>query len=317
MGTFRSFKFLKTLAVAVIFIGAFYTPRLIMAATTTTTVSIEAPSRVSPGQSFDVSIMVEPGGPLAGLQLSLSYDASALTLSQITEGSLLSQGGAASYFLPGTQEAGVVSGMMGVIITPDKTVSESGVFAVLTFTAGAEGGASGLSLSDVIVGDASGQSMPVSSVGAEVTINQAPVLAELGNQSVNEGQLLEFSLSASDANGDALSYSAVDLPDGATFNADSRSFSWTPGYTQAGSYDVTFRVSDGLATVEQTITITVNKVYEDWDVNMDGRVNVLDMTAVGQHWGQTGEPGWCREDVNNDGAINVLDMTLIGQHWTG
>jgi hypothetical protein len=67
-----------------------------------------------------------------------------------------------------------------------------------------------------------------------------------------------------------------------------------------------------------TITVTNGSVtvFADWDVNMDGSVNVLDMTAVGQQWGATGAAHWIREDVNRDGQINVLDMILIGQNWT-
>ena len=53
------------------------------------------------------------------------------------------------------------------------------------------------------------------------------------------------------------------------------------------------------------------------DVNGDGFVNVLDLVLVGQHFGETGPPGWIPEDVNVDGHIDVLDMILIGQHWTG
>jgi hypothetical protein len=53
------------------------------------------------------------------------------------------------------------------------------------------------------------------------------------------------------------------------------------------------------------------------DMNGDGHVNVLDMIRIGQHWGQTGAPGWIPEDVKIDGVINVLDMIVIGQHWTG
>lgn len=58
-------------------------------------------------------------------------------------------------------------------------------------------------------------------------------------------------------------------------------------------------------------------VYPDWDVNMDGEHNVLDMISVYQHFMETGEVHWIREDVNRDGEINVLDMILVGQHWTG
>jgi len=53
------------------------------------------------------------------------------------------------------------------------------------------------------------------------------------------------------------------------------------------------------------------------DANGDGMVSVLDMVLIGQHWGETGSPGWIPEDVIEDGVINVLDMILIGQHWTG
>jgi hypothetical protein len=53
------------------------------------------------------------------------------------------------------------------------------------------------------------------------------------------------------------------------------------------------------------------------DVNNDDDVDALDMVLIGQHWGQTGSPGWIPEDVRKDGVINVLDMIIIGQHWTG
>ncbi len=45
-----------------------------------------------------------------------------------------------------------------------------------------------------------------------------------------------------------------------------------------------------------------------WDVNGDGFVNILDMILVGQHFGETGAPGWIPEDVNCDGVIDVRDM---------
>ena len=53
------------------------------------------------------------------------------------------------------------------------------------------------------------------------------------------------------------------------------------------------------------------------DVNGDGHVNVQDLVRVGQHFGETGAPGWIPEDVKVDGVINVQDMVVVGQHWTG
>jgi YD repeat-containing protein len=56
-------------------------------------------------------------------------------------------------------------------------------------------------------------------------------------------------------------------------------------------------------------------VYAAPDVNMDTSINMLDVISVGNHWGETGPPGWIREDVNDDGDINMLDVIMIGNHW--
>jgi hypothetical protein len=130
--------------------------------------------------------------------------------------------------------------------------------------------------------------------------------------------LLTFTISAIDPDGDTLTYSASNLPAGASFNPSPHTFSWTPTYSQAGSYpNVHFQVSDGSLTASEDITITVVQQYADWDPTTDGSVNVLDMISVGQHWGESGSAGWIRQDVSPDGTINVLDVTIIGQHWTG
>ena len=53
------------------------------------------------------------------------------------------------------------------------------------------------------------------------------------------------------------------------------------------------------------------------DVNGDGHVNALDLVLVGQHFGESGAPGWIPEDINVDGHVDVLDIILIFQNWTG
>ncbi|MDD5194778.1 MAG: C25 family cysteine peptidase, partial [Candidatus Omnitrophica bacterium] len=88
-------------------------------------------------------------------------------------------------------------------------------------------------------------------------VNRAPVLAAIGNKSINENSTLSFSISATDADNDSLTYSATGLPSGATFNASAKSFSWTPTYTQAGNHSVTFNASDVELSDSEAITITV------------------------------------------------------------
>lgn len=88
--------------------------------------------------------------------------------------------------------------------------------------------------------------------------NNPPVFNLIGSKSVNEGQPLQFTVSATDTDDDALTYSISGLPAGAAFDTATRTFSWTPAYIQAGPYNVTFIVSDGTVSVSEAITITVN-----------------------------------------------------------
>src|SRR3989442_9785248 len=90
--------------------------------------------------------------------------------------------------------------------------------------------------------------------------NRAPVLAAIGNKSVAENAALTFTISATDPDSDTVSYSATGLPAGATLNATTGAFSWTPGYDQAGSYPVTFTATDNgspALSASEAITITV------------------------------------------------------------
>ncbi|MBI2133579.1 hypothetical protein HYU11_02760 [Candidatus Woesearchaeota archaeon] len=91
-------------------------------------------------------------------------------------------------------------------------------------------------------------------------VNRAPVLDPIGDKTVNEGSLLEFRISASDPDNDPLSFSAASLPAGSSFNQASRTFSWTPGFGQAGTYRVVFSVSDGVLSDSETIVINVVNV---------------------------------------------------------
>ena len=75
---------------------------------------------------------------------------------------------------------------------------------------------------------------------------------------------IQFLISGSDPDNDHLVFSADTLPAGATFDAATRSFSWTPNDGQMGFYRVTFRVSDdGNPSLTDIETITVH-VGKNW-----------------------------------------------------
>ena len=96
---------------------------------------------------------------------------------------------------------------------------------------------------------------------AVTAVNDAPVLTGIGNRTVAEDALLTFVVSATDVDNTPaqLTYGAIALPPGAAFDATSRTFSWRPGFDQAGTPDpqVTFIVSDGTLSASETVTIAV------------------------------------------------------------
>ena len=88
-----------------------------------------------------------------------------------------------------------------------------------------------------------------------------PVLGSIGDQSGTEGQLLSFTIQASDPNGDPLTYSASNLPTGASFDPITRVFSWVPAVGQNGTYEnIHFEVSDGRYSDAEDITITISEM---------------------------------------------------------
>jgi hypothetical protein len=93
-------------------------------------------------------------------------------------------------------------------------------------------------------------------VTAPTPVNQPPVLAAIGNKAIEEGQTISVALSATDADGDVLTYSVAGNPSGSSLSGNT--FTWTPSSGQAGSYTPSFTVSDGRGGSDsESVTITV------------------------------------------------------------
>jgi hypothetical protein len=53
----------------------------------------------------------------------------------------------------------------------------------------------------------------------------------------------------------------------------------------------------------------------NWDINKDGSCNVFDYVLISNHYGETGELGWIREDVDNNGQIQVFDLVILSSYY--
>ncbi|MDP8240909.1 MAG: Ig-like domain-containing protein [Candidatus Hatepunaea meridiana] len=115
-----------------------------------------------------------------------------------------------------------------------------------------------------------------------IHVNVPPEWEEPPEQvEVNEDQLLEFTLEASDFDEDNLTVAAAseNLPEGWEFtdNEDGTgTFTWTPGFTDSGEYTAVFTVADAEFEVETVVAINVIHVNlpPEWAEDVTDSVEV-------------------------------------------
>jgi hypothetical protein len=97
-----------------------------------------------------------------------------------------------------------------------------------------------------------------------IKINYAPYFLSSSEQTQisKEGSLIMMSINANDWNQDVLTYSATNLPIGATVDSTNHIFLWTPGYNQSGTYNITLVVSDGKLQSSQAFHIIVEDTLQ-------------------------------------------------------
>ena len=98
-------------------------------------------------------------------------------------------------------------------------------------------------------------------IGPGIQPNVPPVLDPIGDKTINEAETLIITLSASDPNGDSLTYSCNRTDLFTDFNPTTGTGSWTTDYEDSGIYRVEFGVSDGNGGIDnETIRIEVLNV---------------------------------------------------------
>jgi hypothetical protein len=91
--------------------------------------------------------------------------------------------------------------------------------------------------------------------------NQPPQFNNpIGSMNGREGTELVIYATATDPENDPIVYSASNLPAGAVFNTSTATFSWTPAYTQAGTYSITLFASDGTSSNSMNVSLIIQNV---------------------------------------------------------
>ncbi len=97
---------------------------------------------------------------------------------------------------------------------------------------------------------------PLQFVATGVTGNNFPIFVDVPDQSVREGDRIEFILQATDADNDPIRYGAANLPPGAVFDSlGTRKFTWTTDENSAGHFEASFFVYDMRGGVDEELVI--------------------------------------------------------------
>ena len=155
-------------------------------------------------------------------------------------------------------------------------------------------------------------------------VNEAPVFvaptpADMATLQVIEGDTLTLTVAADDPEGDTLTYAVDPLPMGATVDAATGDFVWTPTWEDAGTYAVTLEASDGEVTIERDVTVEVSFLDEDSDGLPDTweEANGLDPTtrdSDGDTIDDLEEVGdiFDARDTDSNGTLDALDLDSDG-----
>ena len=149
----------------------------------------------------------------------------------------------------------------------------------------------------VVAADASSQSAPATSAGVTVG-NTPPVLPPIPDQTSTAGNTVSLSKVASDADGDALYYSATGLPTGLSIDAGTGLISGTAG-NDFGPHPVVVTVTDGTDFDSRELNWTVQQGVDarppEAPKALEGQVTST--TAIDLAWAANLEPDLARYTV--------------------
>ncbi|MGE0886820.1 MAG: Ig-like domain-containing protein [Blastocatellales bacterium] len=176
----------------------------------------------------------------------------------------------------------------------------------------------------VIASDGKLDSAPATAVITVSPVNDPPVINVPAAQSVNEGQLLLFSVSATDPDsGQSLTITATGLPEGANVMSTApgtMQFRWTPNFNQSGNYTISFKATDNAATPlsdTKEVIITVNDVsllsVPGQQVVNEGQTLLFDVSAPP---GLPGPVTIQALELPEGAEISILSVNNAQFRWT-
>jgi hypothetical protein len=282
------------------------TPMPTLPPTTEALVDVTGPVSVTPGQEFEVSVVVRNVTGLYGGQFRLTFDPVYLQ----AVGDSLAPGEALAPSVIGLSRIDNATGQVWFAVSRQGDQDElSGdvVLATLRFTAVAAVEQTALGVDNALLGNKAALIIPVGGTDGHtlsITSGTASVLGQVtlqGRAADNhDGAVVLIEGTGLSAVTDAVGqFLFADLAPG------------TYGFTADAAGYLPAHCSAKTVVAPQTTLTSVELVAGD--VNDDGIIDITDAVAIGAAFGnRDANPA---ADLNDDGAVNVLDLILVAANF--
>ena len=161
------------------------------------------------------------------------------------------------------------------------------------------------------------------------TYNKPPQLSLIGGKEAIRNHLLEFTMSGTDPDGDGLTYQADNLPPGASFDPENRTFSWRP--TTIGNYsNIRFGVADDgegnlydseyitIIAREETPVLAVSTNSLDFGNKTTSLTfSITDTSTDNIDWTITDDRGWITASPASGNTTTETDVISVTVDRTG
>lgn len=154
--------------------------------------------------------------------------------------------------------------------------------------------------------------------------NQTPTISGTPPPTVMHGNAYSFTPSASDADGDTLTFSVANLPDWASFDPSTGRLSGTPSAADVGTYaNIAISVDDGSANATlaafsiEVVGVAMGSATLTWDPptqNTDGSL-LTNLVGYKIHWGTTQGNYTNSVLVENPGLSSYVVDQLTPATW--
>jgi len=227
-----------------------------------------ASTTVDKGEDFSILININPdGNQVKGVDIKLKFAPGSLQLNNADIGGFLG-----SNPLEVINDIDNTNGEVELayaVKSGNPSATTAGTFATLEFTVkgNAPNGTSNLNLDMAVLSDQDGTTITgvaknggtVTVVGGGTTVNTAPV-ADNKAVTTSENTPVAITLTASDVDGDTLTYVVVSNPTHGTLSGTAPALTYTPGTGYNGTDTFTFKANDSIADSNiATVSITVTQ----------------------------------------------------------